>query len=415
MKWAIWTLSAIFFFYEFFIRVAPSVMVPELMATFGLTATAIGSLSGFYYYIYAPMQIPVGVLTDRYGARKLLAIAAFIVGIGTLLFSLSEHFFLAALGRLLMGGGSAFGFVGMVYVCSHWFPAKKRGILVGFANAIGMVGAIMGQGPLRLGIDSMGWRATMGWLGGFGLLLALVIYLFVRNDPPEMKKHDEKVKDPTHTLLHSLAIVMRNKYSWLSSLVSLFFYITTTGFAALWGIPFLNTTYGLSIEVAGFIISMIFVGWAIGGPLIGHYSDRIKQKKTPIVLASLFGGLTLLIVVLMPNLPVWSLYALLLLVGCFSSGQLLTYGYTIDVNPEFAKGTAIAFTNFITFVGGALIQPFIGYLLDFFWIGELSKGIRVYSSYEYRLAILCFPACFFLATLLALTLKNPTKIKKACA
>ncbi|NGX46202.1 MAG: putative sulfoacetate transporter SauU [Chlamydiae bacterium] len=415
MKWAIWALSAIFFFYEFFIRVAPSVMVPELMATFGITATAIGSLSGFYYYIYAPMQIPVGVLTDRYGARKLLAIAALIVGIGTFLFSISEHFFVAALGRLLMGGGSAFGFVGMVYVCSHWFPAKKRGILIGLANAIGMVGAIMGQGPLRLGIESMGWRATMGWLGGFGLLLAAVIYLVVRNDPPEMKQHNQTVKDPTRTLLHNLKIVTKSGQTWLNSIVSLFFYITTTGFAALWGIPFLHKTYDISIEAAGFMISMIFVGWAVGGPLIGHYSDRIQQKKLPIALASFLGGISLGLIVVIPNLPIWSLYLLLLLVGCASSGQLLTYGYSIDVNPHFAKGTAVAFTNFLTFVGGALMQPFIGFLLDFFWMGETVKGLRVYGAHEYRYAVLCFPICFFLAALLALFLKNPAKIQKAKA
>ncbi len=413
MKWAIWALAAIFFFYEFFIRVAPSVMVPELMETFGITATAVGTLSAFYYYIYAPMQIPVGVLTDRYGARKLLAFAALVAGVGTLLFTLSEHYYVAAIGRFLMGGGSAFGFVGMVYVCSHWFPVAKRGILIGLANTIGMLGAIMGQGPLRLGINLFGWRGALGTLGGFGLILSAVIYLFLRNDPPEVEKQNQKLKAPHQKLLHNLAIVIRNKYTWINSIASLFFYATTAGFAALWGIPFLHTTYGFSTEASGFMISMIFVGWAIGGPILGHYSDRIKQKKSILAIASFLGGVALSIVIVIAGLPVWLLYLLFLIVGCCCSGQLLTYGYSMDINPPFAKGTAVAFTNFIALSGGALMQPLIGYLLDYFWVGELANGIRIYGSYEYRLATLCFPLCFFLSALLMLFLKNPSKIKKA--
>ena len=411
MKWAIWTLAGIFYFYEFFIRVAPSVMVPELMGTFGITATAVGMLSGFYFYVYAPLQLPVGVLTDRYGARRLLAIAALVAGLGTILFSVATEYWVAAMGRLMMGAGSSFGFVGMIYICSHWFPENKRGILIGLANAIGMLGAIMGEGPLRLGIDFFGWRITLGWLGGFGLLLAAVIYLFVRNDPPEMRKYDEKIKRTSpNGLLKNLSIVASSGYTWLNAVASLFFYITTPGFASLWGIPFMHKVYGISIESAGFMVSMIFVGWAIGGPFLGLYSDRLKQKKTLLFVASLMGGCLLSGIILVPHLPIYLLYLLLLLVGCFSSGQLLNYSYSIDLNPHFAKGTAIAFTNFITIIGSALIQPFIGFLLDYFWIGEAAKGLRVYGAYEYRMAMLCFPISFFISAFLVLFLKKPSEL-----
>lgn len=411
MKWVIWALAGIFYFYEFFIRVAPSVMVHELMGTFGITATAVGTLSGFYYYIYSPMQIPVGVLTDRFGARRLLAIAALVAGLGTLLFSFAQHYAVAACGRFMMGAGSSFGFVGMIYICSHWFPEKKRGILIGLANTIGMLGAIMGEGPLRIGINVFGWRLTLGWLGGFGLLLAGTIYLFVRNDPPEMQKYDQRVKDPTHTLLHNLSIVLRNKYTWLNAFIALFFYLTTSSFAGLWGIPFIHQTYGFSTETAGFMVSMIFVGWAIGGPLLGYYSDRISQKKPLLILASFLAGCSLSAIIWVPALPAFFLYLLLLLVGCFSAAQLLNYSYSIDINPSFAKGTAIAFTNFLTVLGGAIAQPFVGFLLDFFWTGSAKDGIRIYDPQNFRLAMLCFPISLFLAAALTFFLKKPSEIK----
>ena len=124
-SWLIWSLAVLFLFYEFFIRVFPTAMVAELMSAFKVNAGRLGLLSSFYFYSYAPMQIPVGLLMDRFGARKLLTFASLICAIGAFAFSFSFDFSIAAVGRFLMGVGSAFGFVGMVYVCSHFFPQKK--------------------------------------------------------------------------------------------------------------------------------------------------------------------------------------------------------------------------------------------------------------------------------------------------
>ncbi|NGX38004.1 MAG: Membrane sensor protein UhpC [Chlamydiae bacterium] len=339
-RWIIWALAAAFYFYEYFIRVAPSVMVPNLMSTFNVNATAVGALSAFYFYIYAPMQLPVGVLTDRFGARRLLAFAAFIAGLGGLLFAFAPNYWFAASGRFLMGIGSAFGFVGMVYVCSHWFEEKKRGLLIGLGSSIGTLGAVFGEGPLRAAINQFGWRTTSFQLAILGILLGIGIFLVVRNDPPEMAKHDKKMKGPPENLLKNLSTVCRNGHSWLIAFISFFSYATTPGFAALWGIPFIHRTYGVSTELAGYAVSMIFVGWAVGGPIIGRYSDKIRQKKSLIVLNSLLGAVLMAIVVHFIHLPLFLLFILFFLVGFVSGAQLLTYSYAIDINPETVKGTA---------------------------------------------------------------------------
>jgi len=402
MKWIIFVLAATFYFYEFFIRVAPGTMVPQLMGAFNVDATAIGTLSGFYFFIYAPMQIPVGSLIDRYGARRLLVFSSFAAGLGSLIFSLAHSFWMAASGRFLMGLGSAFGFVGLIYVASHWFPEKRRGMLIGLGSSMGMLGAVIGEGPLSIGISVFGWRTTIAALACFGFFLGTLIFLFVRNDPPGIAKAHSKSSDAWKNWM----LILKNRYSWINAIVALLLYATTGAFAGLWGIPFLMAKYSLSNEVASFTISLIFIGWAIGGPLIGHFSDLIKQRKSVMLAASLLGCALMCLIIYPAHMPPTLLYILFLLLGLVSAAQLLSFSYAIDVNPDYAKGTASAFTNFMASIGVAFLQPLIGITLDHNWIGGMAHGERVYSVSNYMLAMSFFPAFFLLAFFVALFLKR---------
>jgi len=411
MRWVFWALAAFFYFYEYFLRVQPSVIIPELMSAFSVDATAIGSLSAFYFYIYGPMQLPVGIMTDRYGARRLLALAAATAGFGTLIFAVSPYYWLASLGRFFMGAGSSFGFVGMLYITSHWFAEKRRGLLIGLGGAIGALGAVFGEGPLREAVNAFGWRFVSLILAGIGFLLALIIALAVRNAPEEMIAYDEKVKKEPPHILKNLMIVCANPYTWVIALSSLFIYIFTPGFGGLWGISFVHSTHGYSIEDAGFAVSMVFVGWAVGSPVIGKLSDYLRAKKLLIIIGGLLGALLIAAVIYIPNWPLWTLYILFFLLGFVSATQLLAYSYAIDINPGPTKGTAAAFINFMTVVGAALIQPLIGFFLDRYWTGEMSKGIRVYSPSDFKIAMTCFPIFFLLSSLFAIFLKKFEELK----
>jgi sugar phosphate permease len=170
-----------------------------------------------------------------------------------------------------------------------------------------------------------------------------------------MKKNPEPI-------LQNLLTVFKCRYTWLIAIVSFFIYITTPGFAGLWGVSFLHSTYGVSVELAGYAVSMIFIGWAVGGPFIGFYSDKIQNKKKFLLAASLLGALFMAMALYIPNIPIFLLFVLFFLIGFISGAQLLTYSYAIDVNEDKAKGVAAAFTNFCVMLGGALIQPFIGFL-----------------------------------------------------
>ncbi len=355
-------------------------MIPELMSYFKVDASSVGLLSAFYMYSYAPMQFVSGLLIDRYGAKKLLTLAALIAGIGTILFGSSIIFFIAKMGRLLMGIGSSVAFIGFLYICAHWFPEKKRGLLIGVGNAIGLLGAVGGQAPLGYAARHFGWNTSMLYIGFFGILIAVFTFFVLARAPADVKKY--KPENLSHAL-HGLKSVIRNKYSWINGLISFFFYSTINIFAGLWGITFLHTIYGLDKEISGLAASMVFLGNVVGCPLFGHLSDLYHHKKDLLRIGAL---LTLIVFfpVIYFKLPVFLVFILLFLVGFFSGSQLLTYSLAIDINHPIAKGSAAAFTNFMVFLGSAIYQPFTGLLLDMFWDGRMKDGAPVYPFVAYK-------------------------------
>ncbi|MCK4934850.1 MAG: MFS transporter [Simkaniaceae bacterium] len=399
LRWIIWGLSVLFLFYEFFLRVFPTVMVDNLMKAFSVDAAALGTLSAFYFYSYAPMQIPVGVLMDRFGARKLLTFASLICAIGAFLFALANQIGIAELGRFFMGIGSAFAFVGMIYISSHWFSGKQLALLVGLGNSIGMLGAVGGEGPLGYIVENYGWRLTLFGLGVVGVLLAIIIFLCIRQEMPASIRKAEAQK-ASHDLLHNLKIVSKNKNTWVNAASALLFYATTAAFASLWGIPFLEKTYLFSKEEAGFATSMIFVGWIVGGPIIGYISDHFQRRKRITLLGIALAAAALLPVIYITTLSAPLLFFLLFLVGLFSSAQLLNFSIAIELHPRIAKGTAIALTNCIIAIGSAILQPLVGYLLDL-----RSSGVPSYSIADFQFAFTIFPLTFLAAFILLFFVK----------
>ncbi|MBM3191080.1 MAG: MFS transporter [Chlamydiae bacterium] len=409
LRWVAWALAAFFYFYEYLLRVSPSIMVPELMNAFHVDAAALGLLSSFYFYSYAPMQLPVGLLIDRFGAKKLLTFAACVCGIGAILFGIASRFWEAASGRFLLGFGSSFAFVAMVYVCSHWFPKSKRALLVGLANSIGMLGAFCGQGPLSSALHEINWRVALLLLGFLGFILSITIYWTLKKEEPATF-----IDSPSHALkdlFKGLVAICKSGPTWVNALIALFFYMTTTAVADLWGVPFLQSAYHLSKQTASFATSMIFIGWLAGGPVMGLISDRLKKRKVVVVWTIILTLLSLVSVVYITAIPLSLVYILLFSVGFFSSGELLNFTLATELNAPHIKGSAIAFTNCIVSFGSGLIQPIIGLFLDITWDGTKVDGINLYSVRDYQHAFFILPVLLCLALLLSSFLKEG-KIKE---
>lgn len=401
-KWWILTLATFFYFYDYLVRISPSVMVPELMSSFHTNATLLGLLISFYFYSYAPMQLPVGLLVDRFGVKKPLIFGTVICGIGSIIFGVSFHFFEASIGRLLLGLGSSFAFVSLIYVSSHWFPKSKRALIVGLANSIGMLGAFCAQGPLSIALYKTNWRVIMALMGIFGFLLAFLIHLFVKID----NSHPIPIK-VFGTIFKNLKSICKSGYTWINALIILFVYVAIAAVADLWGVPFLKCAYHLNQETAAFAISMIFLGTLAGGPVIGFLSDRLKKRKKIISICIIFIFFILITLVYFTNTPLLALYILLFFMGFFSVTQLLGFVLAIELNSTENKASAVAFTNTIVSSGGIFIHPLVGFFLDITWNGLKENGVNIYSIQDYQRAFLILPVFLCLAFILCLFLKEP--------
>ncbi|MGE3954935.1 MAG: MFS transporter [Parachlamydiales bacterium] len=408
LRWLIFFLSVAFYYYEYVLRVSPSVMVPQLEQSFGIAAGTVGTISAFYFFAYAPLQFPIGILMDRFGARKLLVFASTVCGLGGLAFGFAPQVWLAEGGRFLMGTGSAFAFIGMIYICHHWFPLHTVGLLIGIGNSIGMIGAVTGEGPISLGVAAWGWRAVAIGLGILGLLLALIMYIAMRREDRAHLVHAPE-EHRWRQLLAQVKIVCLNPQTWINALGNMTFYATTVAFAGLWGVPFIQVAYQVDNSLAAFAASMIYVGFIVGGPLIGWISDRMGQEKVPLMATSLLTLFAFVPVLYLTFLPIEVVYGLLFLTGAFSAGTLLNFRFATSVNPQEAKGTAIAFTNTVAFIGGALFQTGIGYTLQAFWTGTQVDGITLYPLVGYQTVLTLFPATLIAAFIL---LKEPEHGRK---
>lgn len=403
--WLVWGLSAAFFFAEYFARVSPSVMVPQLMSAFQVTALGIGSMSAFFYYAYVSMQIPVGALVDRFGPHRLLTVMAALCAVSCFLFATAHNLGAAHLARFIMGFTAAFAFVGALKLATLWFPPQRFGLLAGLTQALGMLGAAVGGGPLALIVSSMGWRNTMWLIGGILLVLAILIGLLVRDRSPQSSPHVRHLAN-TQELWRGFQLVMRNPQSWLNALFVGLLYAPTAAFAELWGVSFLVRTHGLSTEVAASAISSIFIGWAIGGPITGWISDQI-QRRRPILLFSIAASLIFMSLVLyLPHLSVPVLFLLLFLYGVSNTGVATSYAVAAEINPRHVAGTSMAFANMASVLIGAAFQPIIGWFLDLQWHGKMLNGVPYYSAQNFRIAMAALPLCLTLGLIAVLFVKE---------
>jgi MFS family permease len=406
------TLAAMFYMYEFVLQVSPAVMTNELMRDLNLNAASLGTMAAFYYYSYTPMQLPAGLLFDRFGPRRLITIAVLICAIGALLFGTTPNTLMASVGRLFMGIGSSFSFIGALLLVSRWFPPHYFALLTGVVQLMSSIGAIAGQAPLAVAINHYGWRSVIIDLSIAGVFLALLIWMMVR-DSPETVSQDRKFQCSSKKgELNRLQQVCKNRQTWLIALYSFAIWAPITAFAALWGVPFLVTNYGISTEAASRACAMIWLGIGIGSPLFGWWSDKILSRSIPLSVAAFLGIISLTIVIYATQLPLFLLYIALFVFGLSASGQALSFGVVKDNTPSSAVGTAIGFNNMAVVAGGALFQPLIGILLNYNWSGIIRDGAPFYGVAEYQLAFLILPLCYVLALVVSQFLLRETHCKQ---
>ncbi len=408
ISWLIWLVASFFFLYEFILRISPSVMLGELAWAFHVDAAALGALSAFYLYAYAPMQIPVGLLMDRYGARRLLTMAAAICGVGGIVFGMAPNLAIADLGRLCMGFGSAFAFVGVIYVSSHWFSPTRLPLLVGLGNTFGVIGAIVGEYPITFALNAFGWRATAVGIGAIGLLLSALTYFIIRASHAAEPPLRPRAADKPH-IWKNLATICRNSQTWINAIISLSMYATVVAFAGLWCPIFLETAYNMDREAAGGFSSAIWLGLLVGYPLTTYLAMITARRRSFLIIGSLVALISISLVIYIAHLPPVLLFILLFVTGLATSCQVITFSLAVELNDRRAKGSAAALTNFLVMGTGSIIQPLIGTLLDYSAGTDSKSAILIYTIDNFRFALSVFPASFVVALLFCLFLRSARK------
>lgn len=402
--WLVWGLAASFYSYGFFQRVAPSVMVGELLADFNVSAAALGNLSAFYFYAYASLQLPIGVMIDHWGARRMLVGAALLCGAGSLLFAKADSLSMAYLGRLMIGAGAGFTWVGTLKLTAQWLPPKRFALVSGMTLMLGMVGAVAGQAPLAAAVSILGWRDTLGAAALAAFVLAALIWLVVRDRAEDHTSHDMGAE--TAGLLHGLKATLKNRQSWYAAIYGGAMTAPILAFAGLWGVPYLMQAYGLERTEAAASTSLMLIGWGLGAPLAGWVSDHIELRRLPMLVCSVIVLILFSILVYAPDLPLGAARTLLFLHGFFNGGMVICFAVSREHNKPRHGGVTLGFVNTMVMASGAFFQPFIGWLLDVNWDGGIEAGGRVYSVQAFEAALLSLVASGVIAIVMALLMRE---------
>ena len=402
----VFLLAACFYLYEYILQVAPSVMADSMMHTFNVSAAGFGIISAFYFYAYAPMQLPAGILFDRYGPRKLMTCAILLCALGSFFFALTTQLFTAALGRFLIGIGSAFSFIGVLVLVSRWFPAKQFALLAGIAQLMSSIGAMFGEMPLAKLVDLVGWRNANFILAVLGVILATLIWVVIKDYP-----HKPTIIPPKRQLIDEwrrLHDVCKHRYTWIIGLYACTVWTPIAVFAALWGVPYLQQKLQISVVAASGLCSMIWLGIGIGSPLLGFVSDYFKRRKLALSISALIGLIATILLLYVPGLSIQSMSLVLLLLGFGAGGQTVSFAVVKDTNPQELVGTASGFNNLAVLIGGAIFQPLVGILLSHSHDWKLVSGVPIYTVASFNNALLVMPGCFILGLIISLFILKET-------
>ncbi len=374
-----WATGALFFFYAWILRVAPSVMIDEMMRDLAVGGAVIGNLSAVYFFGYAGMQVPVGMLIDRFGPRRLMTLAALGCVAGCIIFALSPGISGVATGRFVVGAAAAFSLVGAMAVAGLWFPAQRFALLSGLAMMMGMLGGVFGQAPFRLVVEALDWRGAVLALAVGGLAIAAAAWATVRDRP--------RAATARAPVFSGLGQVARNRQTWLIAIAGLGTTGPLLGFSGLWGVPYFVTTLGIDRTAAASITSMMFLGWAVGAPLIGWASDHFGRRRAPLMLGLIVCTATMSAILYFPGLSIPTLMALCFLCGFGGASQITGFAAARENNPPGLSATAIGLVNGTVTGAGALFQPLLGWLLDLNWKGQMAVGARIYDPGAYKIAL----------------------------
>lgn len=409
LAWIVVVTSALFFFYEFIQMNLFNTINVQLRETFQLNAEQLGQFFSMYFYANALMLFPVGNLVDRYSTKKLLLFAVGVCTIGTGLFSTANTYWVAALGRFMVGGGAAFCFLSCIRLASRWFPPQRMAFVVGVVVTMAMLGGLVAQTPFSLMIDVLGsWRQALLINTVLGVAIFVAILLFVQDRPAgaheDAKMDRERLKQLG--LLRCIKIAALNPQNWFCGFYTALVNLPVFILGGLWGIRYLMDVHHVTATEASYATTLFFVGVIVGSLVYGWISDHIERRVSPMIVGGVLSLLVIAILMFVPNLSLPSLIVLFFLIGLVTSSQVLTYPTIAELNPIYLTSTAVSIDSVCIMVSGFIFPPFFGWLMEQRGGHEIVNGVAVYSAQDFNYAMLVFPAGFVIALIFAFFIRE---------
>ena len=394
-RWLILGIVALSYVLSFFQRFAPAGIAQDLASSFQTSAASLGILAATYFYVYTVMQVPTGILVDTLGPRRILAIGGMIGGAGSFLFGFAPSLDMALFGRTMIGLGVSVTFIAMLKLIAIWFEEDRFATLVGVCMLIGNLGSVLAGAPLSALAQSSGWRGVFIGVGALSMLLAALCWVIVRDRPTlsgaaagGAPKFDRTV------VLNGLLSVVRNRSTWPAVLVNTGTCGAFFTFAGLWTVPYLMQVHGMARSVAASHLSLWFGGFAVGCFFIGTISDRLGRRKPVMIACTHLFAAVWLVWWSCVTMPLWASFALFALLGLATAGFSLTWACAKEVNPPLLSGMSTSVANMGGFLAAALLQPFVGWVMDLGWTGEMVSGARFYdvTTWRHGVAVVVFSA-----------------------
>lgn len=373
----------------------------------GLSAGSLGLLASTYYWAYTPMQMVVGVMTDKYGPKRVLTLAVILCAVGTYIFGATTNVYFAAFGRFLVGCGSSFAFVGVLKLAAMWLPEDHFPLFAGITMSLGMFGALTGDIAMTWAVHAFGWQHVLMWSSIIGLILVPIFFFFVQEKIINEEFH--KPRGGFDVYFKRFWQLLKSRDMLIAGFIGCLMYLSLSAFAEMWGIPFLQRVMPDQHLAASTLNSMVFLGWLVGSPLSGSLSQLFKTRRKMILFGSLGATAVFTFILVDPFVTPLTMASLLFLFGAFCSPQILCFAIARDYVDVKSAATAAGVINMLVMVSGMLLQPLMSRMLDWAWSGGMQHGIRIYSVHDYRVAMSIMPVAMIISAVLALVMKESYK------
>jgi MFS family permease len=396
-------IAALVYCADVLLRVSPGVLADQLIAHYQINQTAFSNLSAAYFYVYAPMQLPVGILMDRYGPRHLLFVSALCCALGAALFTATHIYSVAFIARLLIGFGSSFAFVGIMKLATLTLPANRFALVSGSTMALGMIGGLIGDQVLKHFLVSGAWQQFMTNIACFMAVIGLLIFATAPN-LEKSKTVRTQGERSIGTVLKEIWLMFKNKELIRAALIACLMYTPLTWFAEYLGKSYLALSLNMGFEHATDLNDLIFIGWAIGGLTVTSFSDRIQSRRIPIIVGALVSFVLSLLILYQTGLPYMALCALMVIFGIANSVQVLAFPVAKELSKTHLQATAMCFINMICMLSGNL-QVVLGMLLDYVH-SFTSVGATAMTLIDYQIVFFLLPMALLLAAFIAYRMKE---------